>query len=67
MKTVRSYVATGMVAAMSIGLLSGCAGMTRAERGAVIGAGAGAAGGAVVGRALGSTARGAHPCRGSQC
>lgn len=59
MRNARSYVVAALVAILPIGLLSGCAGMTRAERGAVIGAGAGAAGGAIIGRQLGSTARGA--------
>lgn len=39
--------------------LSGCASMSRKERGAVIGAGAGAAVGGVIGNQTGSTARGA--------
>jgi len=40
-------------------VLSGCAGMSQKQRGAVIGAGAGAAVGGVIGNATGSTARGA--------
>jgi outer membrane protein OmpA-like peptidoglycan-associated protein len=51
---------TGLVVAAALILpLGACSQMTRAERGAVIGAGAGAAAGAVVGRQVGSTARGA--------
>lgn len=40
-------------------VLSGCAGMSQKQRGAVIGAGTGAAVGGVIGHATGSTARGA--------
>jgi outer membrane protein OmpA-like peptidoglycan-associated protein len=59
MMKARSFVTAALVAAFPLGLLSGCAGMTRAERGAVIGATAGAAGGAVIGKHAGSTAKGA--------
>ncbi len=40
-------------------LATGCASMSRKEKGAAIGAGAGAAAGALIGKATGSTARGA--------
>jgi outer membrane protein OmpA-like peptidoglycan-associated protein len=59
MKTKVRSTTTMVVAAALVLPMVGCAQMTRAERGAVIGAGAGAAAGAVVGRAVGSTARGA--------
>jgi outer membrane protein OmpA-like peptidoglycan-associated protein len=39
--------------------LSGCSGMSRMQKGAIIGAGGGAAAGAAIGKATGSTARGA--------
>jgi len=50
-----------LIAAMALGSfgLSACAGMSNRERGAVIGAGAGAAAGGVIGNQTGSTARGA--------
>jgi outer membrane protein OmpA-like peptidoglycan-associated protein len=51
-------VLTCTVAASGLGL-TGCAQMTQTERGAVIGAGTGAAVGGVIGRQTGSTARGA--------
>jgi outer membrane protein OmpA-like peptidoglycan-associated protein len=49
--------ATAAVAAVA--MLTGCAGLTQTQRGAVIGAAAGGAVGAAVGTATGSTARGA--------
>ncbi|MBN2742822.1 outer membrane protein OmpA-like peptidoglycan-associated protein [Breznakibacter xylanolyticus] len=56
MKTRRillsAAVATGM-------LLAGCQSMTRTQKGAIIGTGAGAAAGAIIGRAAGNTAMGA--------
>lgn len=52
-KTLAALVALGTIAT------SGCASMSNKERGAVIGAGAGAAVGGVVGNQTGSTARGA--------
>jgi len=50
-----------LIAAMALGSfgLSACAAMSNRERGAVIGAGAGAAAGGVIGNQTGSTARGA--------
>src|SRR5688500_20347522 len=48
----------GVVAAGSFAL-AGCASMSQRERGAVVGAGAGAAVGGVIGNQTGSTARGA--------
>jgi outer membrane protein OmpA-like peptidoglycan-associated protein len=53
---IRNSTGLLLVAALTLG---GCSQMTRAERGAVIGAGAGAAAGAVIGGQVGSTARGA--------
>lgn len=52
-KTLASLIALGTIAT------SGCASMNNKERGAVIGAGAGAAVGGVIGNQTGSTARGA--------
>lgn len=52
-KTLAALVALGTIAT------SGCASMSNKERGAVIGAGAGAAVGGVIGNQTGSTARGA--------
>ena len=51
--TIASLLAVGMLAS------TGCASMNQKERGAVIGAGAGAAIGGVIGNQTGSTARGA--------
>lgn len=48
-----------VVATVLLPGLIGCAGMSRTQKGAVIGAAAGAVGGGVIGRATGSTARGA--------
>src|SRR3990170_8732056 len=52
---------TALVAAVMLGsfAFSACSSMSRRERGAVIGAGAGAAVGGVIGSQTGSTARGA--------
>jgi outer membrane protein OmpA-like peptidoglycan-associated protein len=55
LKTGRAAI---IVAVAAMGL-SGCASMSQKERGAVIGAGAGAAVGGVIGNQTGSTARGA--------
>ena len=52
-KTLAALIALGTIAT------SGCASMSNKERGAVIGAGAGAAVGGVIGNQTGSTARGA--------
>lgn len=52
-KTLAALIALGTIAT------SGCASMNNKERGAVIGAGAGAAVGGVIGNQTGSTARGA--------
>lgn len=52
-------IAGAALAATAIATLSGCAGMSQKEKGAVIGGATGAAAGAVIGRATGSTARGA--------
>jgi outer membrane protein OmpA-like peptidoglycan-associated protein len=52
-RAVSAFVVAGAV------VLSGCAGMSQKQKGAVIGATAGAAAGAVIGNQTGSTARGA--------
>jgi len=59
MSSVRRSVALGAAAVMIAGPLSGCASWNNKERGAVIGAGSGAAVGGVIGNQTGSTARGA--------
>jgi outer membrane protein OmpA-like peptidoglycan-associated protein len=56
MKTGRAATA---IIAIAVVALSGCASMSQKEKGAVIGAGAGAAVGGVIGNQTGSTARGA--------
>lgn len=56
---LRSTTTALLVATLSVGSLGACAGMHNRERGAIIGAGAGAAIGGVIGNATGSTARGA--------
>ncbi|HYD52418.1 MAG TPA: OmpA family protein [Gemmatimonadaceae bacterium] len=58
-RTRTRIVAIGALAATIAASLTGCAGMSQKERGAVIGGATGAAAGAVIGRATGSTARGA--------
>jgi outer membrane protein OmpA-like peptidoglycan-associated protein len=57
--TIRSLTAIASLGALGLVGISGCAQMSRTERGAVIGAAGGAAAGAVIGRQIGSTARGA--------
>jgi outer membrane protein OmpA-like peptidoglycan-associated protein len=52
-------VLTGFLAAFLLVWLSGCASMSRTEKGAVIGAGGGAIVGGLIGRAAGNTALGA--------
>ena len=52
-RALSAFVVAGAV------VLSGCAGMSQKQKGAVIGATAGAAAGAVIGNQTGSTARGA--------
>jgi outer membrane protein OmpA-like peptidoglycan-associated protein len=47
------------IAVLAFGSLSGCAGMNAKTKGAIIGAGAGAAAGGVIGNQTGSTTRGA--------
>lgn len=56
---MRSLTLAGSLAAMTLPGLVGCASMSKKERGAVIGAGAGAVAGGLVGRSNGSTAKGA--------
>lgn len=55
--TIRTAVASVLTAGMLV--TAGCASMSQKEKGAVIGAGAGAAIGGVIGNQTGSTARGA--------
>lgn len=60
MKTTKARIlAAGIVAAMATASLSGCASMSKSEKGAVIGAAAGAAAGGVIGSNSGSTTKGA--------
>ena len=59
MTTNRSSRAFGVLFIAGSVVLSGCAGMSQKQRGAVIGATAGAAVGGVIGNQTGSTARGA--------
>ncbi|MBA3656447.1 MAG: OmpA family protein, partial [Gemmatimonadaceae bacterium] len=59
MQANRSSRALGAFTLLGALVLSGCAGMSQKERGAVIGATAGAAVGGVIGNQTGSTARGA--------
>lgn len=59
MKTSILSHSKGAVAILSIALLSGCANMNRAGKGALIGAGAGGVLGGVIGKASGNTAAGA--------
>ncbi len=59
MQANRSSRAIGAFTLLGALVLSGCAGMSQKERGAVIGATAGAAVGGVIGNQTGSTARGA--------
>lgn len=56
---IRTTTMALIVAAVAAGSLGGCAHLQNRERGALIGAGAGAALGGVIGNATGSTARGA--------
>lgn len=58
-RSVRHSVALGAAALMVVGPLSACASWNNKERGAVIGAGTGAAVGGIIGKQTGSTARGA--------
>lgn len=53
---IRSAAAVAALAAVG---LTGCAGLSGTERGAIVGAGVGAAAGGVIGNQTGSTARGA--------
>ena len=59
MQTIQSVRAMSAVTIFAAVVMSGCAGMSQKERGAVIGATAGAAVGGVIGNQTGSTARGA--------
>lgn len=59
MQSIRSSRALGALSLLGALALSGCASMSQKERGAVIGATAGAAVGGVIGNQTGSTARGA--------
>jgi outer membrane protein OmpA-like peptidoglycan-associated protein len=53
------FLATALIVAMTAASLSGCASMSKSEKGAVIGAAAGAAAGGVIGNNNGSTTKGA--------
>jgi outer membrane protein OmpA-like peptidoglycan-associated protein len=57
--SIRSFTAVAGILVLGGTTLTGCASMSRTERGAAIGAAGGAAVGAIVGRQIGSTARGA--------
>jgi outer membrane protein OmpA-like peptidoglycan-associated protein len=59
MTPIRSIRLSGALFVAGAVVLSGCAGMTQKQRGAVIGATTGAAVGGVIGNQTGSTARGA--------
>src|SRR5919107_4796084 len=59
MRTAKSSRTLGALLCAGAVVMSGCAGMSQKQRGAVIGAGAGAAIGGVIGNQTGSTARGA--------
>lgn len=59
MQKIQSVRAIGAFTLLAATGLAGCAGMSQKERGAVIGATAGAAVGGVIGNQTGSTARGA--------
>ena len=59
MQAIRSVRAMSAFTVLAATVLTGCAGMSQKERGAVIGATAGAAVGGVIGNQTGSTARGA--------
>ena len=56
---MRSATLVGSLAAMSLSGLVGCASMSKKQRGAMIGASAGAVTGGLIGRSNGSTAKGA--------
>lgn len=60
MKTLKIKIATYSIAIATLGVLaSGCDSMTKTQKGAVIGAGAGGTIGAFIGKAAGNTALGA--------
>ncbi|RVU00257.1 OmpA family protein [Mucilaginibacter limnophilus] len=60
MKTLKMKIATYSIAIATLGVLaSGCDSMTKTQKGAVIGAGAGGTIGAFIGKAAGNTALGA--------
>src|ERR1700712_586373 len=60
MKTLKTKLATYSIALASLGLLaSGCNSLTKTQKGAAIGAGAGGTIGAFIGKAAGNTALGA--------
>jgi outer membrane protein OmpA-like peptidoglycan-associated protein len=56
---LRSLTLVGSLAAVGVTGMTGCASMSKKERGAVVGAGAGAVAGGLIGRSNGSTAKGA--------
>ncbi|TSD64506.1 OmpA family protein [Inquilinus sp. KBS0705] len=60
MKTLKIKIATFSIAIASLGILgSGCNSLTKTQKGAAIGAGAGGTVGALIGKAAGNTALGA--------
>jgi outer membrane protein OmpA-like peptidoglycan-associated protein len=60
MKTLKIKVATLSIAIASLGIISsGCNSLTKTQKGAAIGAGAGGTVGAIIGKAAGNTALGA--------
>jgi hypothetical protein len=60
MKTLKIKIATYSIALASLGVLgSGCDSLTKTQKGAAIGAGAGGTIGAFIGKAAGNTALGA--------
>ncbi|WP_121245592.1 OmpA family protein [Mucilaginibacter phyllosphaerae] len=60
MKTLKIKIATYSIALASLGILaSGCDSLTKTQKGAAIGAGAGGTVGALIGKAAGNTALGA--------
>lgn len=59
MNRFKQYISTSLCAALILFGFSGCANLSKTEKGAAIGAGAGTVVGGIVGKAVGSTAKGA--------